>query len=472
MVEAITGRVAADVIREWMAEPRDSWFLRDPAWMTTLYPPSGASAEEVRAFLDTNNYYIQEVRTVWMQELLTGGLRGRMTLFWHNHFVTDFRKYRYAPLAVRYVRLLQSAAFGFLPHFAKQMGREGAMLYYLDGRYSTRTAPNENYARELLELFTMGPSEDDGTPNYTQSDIREAARALTGHRMNVREQFGSYFQSSLHDRDQKTIFGQTGNFDDVDFVDLVFRERSDQVARFIARKLIRELVQVDPERTVVDALAERFKAADFNIGEALVALLGSSYFFDNRVMGVRVKEPVEMMALQASLGGVAPGFAVAQRALSTADELGQSLLAPPNVAGWPGDHAWLNTDLLPRRWAASEWMAGYALTAAQWRQLVSEWTSASSYPAVDFPIRLAETVLAPPLEHVSIPELDEPFAGDLSRSPLPDDFLNGPQQHINLVKLFLAGSPWYEWNPLSDVGITRIVSFLRELARLPEYQLS
>lgn len=471
-IEAATGRLAGDVAREWTSALQNSWFLREPAWMGTMYPPSGAPNDDVRAFLDTNDYYREEVRYAWMGELLRGGLRNRMALFWHNHFVTDYRKYRYAPLAFRYVRLLQSSAFGRLPQLVKQMGREGSMLYYLDGRYSTRTAPNENYARELLELFTMGPTDDAGRPNYSQEDIREAARALTGWRMNVRAAWTPYNQRSLTDRDTKTIFGKTGYFDDEDLVDLIFEERAVQVARFIARKLLRELLHLEPEAEAVSALADAFIAGDFNIGVMLETLLSSEYFYDERFAGARVKEPIEMMALHMSLSDEAPSPAVTTAIVRSADDLGQALLAPPNVAGWPGHHAWLNTDLLPRRWTAAEFVAGYIMTAEQWKGLVAEWSGGELYPAVDFPIKLAETLLAVPLEHASIPEVDEPFAGDLVRSPLPDDFLTGPAHRVNLVKLFLADTPWYEWNPQSNQGVIRIVNFVRELSQLPEFQLS
>lgn len=470
-VEAATGRVAADVVREWMALRQDSWFLIEPSWMGTLYPPSGVPNEEVQAFLQTNAYYIDEVRSAWLGELLGGGLRNRMALFWHNHFVTDFQKYRYAPLAFRYVRLLQSSAFGFLPQFAKQMGREGSMLYYLDGRYSTRTAPNENYARELMELFTMGPVDENGDPNYTQADIAEAARALTGYRMNVRDQWTSYHQRSLFDATPKTIFGRTGDFGADEFVDLLFQERPVQIARFISRKLIHELVHVEPEPVAVHALADRFIASDFNLGELLVELLGSEYFFDQRFLGARIKSPVELMALPFSMGGTLTEAQTAT-ALYKTEQLGQTLLSPPNVAGWPGHRAWLNTDLLPRRWSESEWIAGLVLSPAEWQALVAALSGGASYPAVDFPLRLAEMLFSVPLEFVSIPSLDEPFAGDLTRSPLPDDLITGPAHRINLVKLFLSGTPWYEWNPLSNLGVIRIVNYVRELARLPEFQLS
>ena len=470
-LDAIQGRRAEDVVREWMGAPRNSWFLRDPTWLHKLYPPAGATNEEVTAFLDQDAYYVREVRTAWMKELLQGDLRNRMALFWHNHFVTDVRKYRYASLAFRYVRLLQSFAFGDFRRFVKAVTTEGAMLYYLDGRFSTDDAPNENYARELLELFTMGPYDHEGRPNYTQSDVVEASRALTGWRMDVRASWSASHAAWAFDSGSKTVFGRTGPFDASALVDLVFEERSAQVARFISRKLIAEFVHTDPDDDAVDSLAEVFRNSGFSIEETLAALLGSAYFFEAGFRGVRVKSPVELLAGPFSMGNGPVSDELSLAALRKADEQEQVLLAPPNVAGWPGHHTWLNTDLMPRRWTHSDWAAAVVLSHAEWQDRARSLTADSSHPAVDFAVRLAQDFFAMGLEHVSVPVIDEPFGGDLDSYPLPESLLEGPEVHRNLVKLFLAGLPWYEWEPSSYQGLAQILNYVRELARLPEYQL-
>lgn len=471
-IELAVGRTAEDVVRDWIAEPTNSSFLQDPPWIAIHYPPSGSPSEVVNAFRDQDAYYVQEVRAAWMREILDGGLRTRMALLWHNHFVTDVRKYRYAALAFRYVRLMQSFAFGNYRSFVKAVTTEGSMLYYLDGRYNTRAAPNENYARELMELFTMGPVDVDGTPNYTQTDITEAARALTGWRMDVRSSWSAFHSRSQFDAGPKTFLGRSGEFDSEDIVDVIFDERPTQVARFLCRALVSELVHHAPEEEIVEELAQQFIESGFDIGELLVTLLSSSYFFEERFMGVRIKDPLEMMALQFSLPDESPSLSLAGNVLSFTDGLGQSLLAPPNVAGWPGHHAWLNTDLLPRRWSATDWTAGFAMTRAQWEKMARDIGGQSPYPAVEFAIGLAEQFLAVPLEFVSIPEVAEPFGGNLVSAPLPDELLNGPAYRVNLVKLFLSGIPWYEWNPASEAGIVLITNYVRLLSRLPEFQLS
>ncbi|NNE70112.1 MAG: DUF1800 family protein [Rhodothermales bacterium] len=471
-IEDITGRVPGEVVREWVSAPVDSWFLLDPSWMGRYYPPSGASNDEVQSFLQASAYYVEEVRTEWMSEILSGSFRARVALFWHDHFVTDVRKYRYGALAFRYAQLLVLSAFGDFRQFVRSVSVNGAMLYYLDGRYNTRSAPNENFARELMELFTMGQVNRSGQENYTQEDIREGARALTGWRMNVRSSWRGYLASGNFDAGTKTFLGRTGRLTVNDVVDVIFEERREQVAEFISAKLVAEFVHPEAEADLLDAAAAHLLAVDFDIGEFLTGLLGSEAFFDQKYCGTRIRNPIELVATQISLTRSASEAAAAGAKRFT-DEVGQTLLAPPNVAGWTGHKAWLNTDLLPRRWRTSEWIAGLVTSRDGVGHLLERLLPAdSTHPALDVALAIAETVFAVDLEHVSIPEPDEPFAGDLDQAPLPDDFLNGPAWRQNLLKLFLDGTPWYEWNPASDLGRVQVMNYVRQLSQLPEYQLS
>ena len=162
-----------------------------------------------------------------------------MTLFWHNHFVTQYDDYFIAMHAYRYLKLLREHALGNLKGFCPYaIGRDPAMLKYLDGDVNQKPGePNENYARELLELFTMGPKDKDGNDNYTQSDIEEIARALTGWVIDYLTHTTSFY-AGFFDNGEKTFFGQTGAFGYDDVIDIIFEERGCRDRLFYLRKVV------------------------------------------------------------------------------------------------------------------------------------------------------------------------------------------------------------------------------------------
>lgn len=472
-VALAVGRRPREVVEEWLAEPLATSLFPGPYWLTRLYPPSGASDDEVRQFNNDNQYYVLEVQDLWMKDLLSGSLRARMTLFWHNHFVTDVRKYRYGTLAYEYVKRLTLGALGDFKAMTRGFVHDGSMLYYLDGRFNRRNAPNENFARELLELFTMGPFDKDGQPNYSQEDIVDAARAFTGWTMNVRSTWLSAKSPNNFDSGEKSIFGQTGNFDHNDVIDLVFSQRRDQVAWFMAEKLLKEFVYAEPEVQVIQDLADRLVAHDFEIGPVLLDLFSSEAFFEPVCEGVKIKSPVEFVLLDISAYRGNPPDDRRSSITSALRNLGQFLLSPPNVAGWPGHHAWLSTDTLPERWNSADTFLNSVTAGLNYWEVMEKYTDpAATHPVISLAINLAESVFAVPLELVEVPEIDVPFEGDLDAQPLPDDFLNGPQQHLNLVKQFLGSTPWYEWDPSSPAAWTMIRNYIVSLSKYPEYQLS
>lgn len=472
-VAEATGRLPREVVEGWLAEPVSTALLPEPLWLPRLYPPSDASDEDVQVFLEANEYYVEEVRERWLQDLLGGSVRARMTLFWHNHFVTDVRKYRYGTLAYAYVQRLTLGAFGNFKALVRGFVTDGSMLYYLDGRSNRRSAPNENFARELLELFTMGPFDAQGHPNYTQEDIVNAARALTGWSMDVRSSWNASLVFGQVDRGQKTIFGRTDNFDHLDVIDLIFEERGAQVAWYLARKLLEEFVYALPSEAMIQALADRIVAHDFAVRPVLADLFSSAAFFDPVHEGVRIKSPVEYVLLDISMYKGQPQtdrLAVLTEAM---DNLGQRLLAPPNVAGWPGHHAWLSTESLPRRWDSASTITNSVAAGVDYWTVMERYTDAhASHSAVSFALNLAEAVFAIPLALVEVPEINQPFAGNIEELPLPDDLMSGPAYRINLVKLFLGSTPWYEWDPSAPTAWLMVRNYMVALAKFPEYQLS
>lgn len=478
-VSEATGQTAREVVEGWLAEPLSTTLFPPPYWLPRLYPPSGASQEEIAAFNEANTYYVQEVRELFLKDLMAGSIRSRMALFWHNHFVTDVRKYRYGTLAYKYVQRLTLGAIGDFKALTRGFVNDGSMLYYLDGRFNRANAPNENFARELLELFTMGPFDKTGQPNYSQDDIVQAARALTGWSMNVRNSWDAFLARYNFDDGEKNIFGRTGNFNHDDVIDLIFEERAEQVASFLARKLLIEFVYASPSQDHVDWLAGRILDHDFQMSPTLADLFSSELFFDPYCEGARIKSPLEFMLLDMSAFKGNPPQDKLVNIYAGLRSLGQDLLSPPNVAGWPGHHAWLSTDTLPLRWSSvdANFSADSSLTSSilgvSYPEIIDKYTDdTSSHPVISLALNLAESLFAVPLDLVEIPEIDQPFAGDLIAQPLPQEFLDGPAAHINLVKQFLGTVPWYEWNPSSQHASIMIRNYLVTLSKYPEYQLA
>ncbi len=279
--------------------------------------------------------HIRRLRGWWLYRMLytPRPLVERLTLLWHNHFATSVNKVRQLPLMLRQNQLLRKHALGSFSELLLAMGRDPAMIVWLDSARNVKGRPNENYAREIMELFSLGVG------NYTEHDIREAARALTGFSVNG-DQF--VFQAALHDEAPKTIFQQTGKFGGDDVARLVLAQPA--AALFIAKKLFREFVSDDePSLELLEPLAQRLRETQFDIRAAMDMILRSELFYSDAVYRARIKSPTEYVV------GLLRAFEsrVQWQELATAmDGLGQLLFAPPNVKGWDGGVAWLNSATL------------------------------------------------------------------------------------------------------------------------------
>ncbi len=410
-----------------------------PDWINIVPPPSTAVDEDVLQYFNDNyNRYIQ-YQTDWVDLMKTESFREKMVLFWHNHFVTEIGKYEHAPLAYRYITTLRTHALGNFKDFVHAIGLDDAMLFYLDGVENRVGSPNENYARELLELFTMGIG------NYTEDDIQEIARALTGNWFHYFE-LRTYFTQYLHDTGEKTFFGRTGNFNYDDTIDVIFEERANEIAQFICTKLYKFFVHDVPNQTIVDGMAQTFLSNNFEIEPVLRELLKSEHFFDSEVLGSKIKSPVDyLIGMQKETGEDVSG-AIQGAQPWWLFQLGQFLLSPVNVAGWPGYRTWISTTTLPERWD---------MTLAN-----------IYYEDNDYSIDVRAIANA-----MSNPNNAAQLAADLAEYLISVDL---PQQDLDeLESILLAGMPYYEWNiNLSDNAIIwRLKNFLAHLRQLPEYQL-
>jgi uncharacterized protein (DUF1800 family) len=285
----------------------------------------------------------------WLYAMLQGGhpLREKLTLFWHNHFATSLAKVQSPALMFRQNGLLRAHALGRFGPLLHAVDRDPAMLVWLDSNRNVRGRPNENYARELMELFTLGVG------NYTEPDVREAARAFTGWHTDGQ---GFAFNARAHDDGPKTVLGQTGTWDGDDIVRIILTRP--EAARFLVRKLYHFLVseQADPPDVLLEPLCTSFRKSDYDIAALVQTVLASRHFYSAHAFRRRVKGPVEYVlgavrAVYRRYGEGEAGYRpLPQQVLvGRLAAMGQTLFAPPNVKGWPGGRSWLNTATLLER---------------------------------------------------------------------------------------------------------------------------
>jgi uncharacterized protein (DUF1800 family) len=278
----------------------------------------------------------QQLAAWWLYRILysPNPLREKMTLFWHNHFATSNAKVRNAGFMLQQYDLMRRHALGSFRALLREMSTDQAMMVWLDIRDSKKGMPNENYARELMELFSLGIG------HYTEKDIREAARAFTGWSLRLEE---TVYTAAQHDEGDKTVLGQTGNWKPDDIVRICLEQPS--ASTFIVGKLyqflVSETVPAAPE--LLAPLAEQFRKSDYDFGELVATVLRSNLFFSPSVYRTRVKAPVDfaqgiVRALEGRLGTTALAQAL--------EGLGQNLFHPPSVKGWDGGPAWLNGQTL------------------------------------------------------------------------------------------------------------------------------
>jgi uncharacterized protein (DUF1800 family) len=283
----------------------------------------------------------------WVEEMIDGRdpLRERMTLFWHGYFTSSFRDVRDGVAMIEQNELLREHARGRFGDLLRAIVRDPAMLEYLDNNRNRKQRPNENFARELMELFTLGEG------NYTERDVKEAARALTG--WVERPGIEPRMVRRLHDRGRKTILGRTGNFDADDLVDILLEQPA--CARWVTGKLMAYFEGRAPGEERLQGYAELLLASGYRIDRFLEQLLNDPEFYSEEVMGQRIAGPVEYLVGTARRLGVDPPGELLWLA---AGQLGQRLLDPPNVKGWDGGRSWITTSTYLQRGNVAGMMLG------------------------------------------------------------------------------------------------------------------
>lgn len=274
-----------------------------------------------------------ELNNLWLQEMINSEaqLQEKMALFWHGHFACRSANPYFDQ---QYLNIIRKNALGNFSTMLREISKTPAMLQFLNNQQNKKDHPNENFAREVMELFTLGRG------NYTEQDVKEAARAFTGYGFDKTSEFK--FRIQQHDFGTKTFLGKTGNLTGDDILQIILEKN--ECAYFITKKIYRFFVNDNPDETIVKQLAAHFYASGYNIKSLMKEIFSSDWFYEEKNVAVKIKSPIELIV---GLSRTIPiAFEDEQSVLFIQRSLGQVLLNPPNVAGWPGGRSWIDSSSL------------------------------------------------------------------------------------------------------------------------------
>jgi uncharacterized protein (DUF1800 family) len=262
-------------------------------------------------------------------------LEEKMTLFWHGHFATSDRKVKNPYAMYGQNQLFRKYAFGRFDDLLMAISKDPAMIIWLDNQQNRQSSPNENYAREIMELFTLGIG------NYTEKDVKEAARAFTGW---TTLPDGFFLRSNQHDYGYKTFLGVTGNLNGTDIIKILASQRV--TGHFLANKLVKFFVADDPDSGMVNRIAQVYIDSNHSIKAMLHALFSDPVFLSEKAYHAKIKSPAELVIGSVKLLQVKTLDHNLPKIMAS---MGQDLFAPPNVKGWDGGKAWIATDTMMER---------------------------------------------------------------------------------------------------------------------------
>lgn len=433
------------------------------------------------------------LRNWWMGVILNQerSLREKMTLFWHNHFSTEANDVGNAQYMYRHVKLLRDSSLGNVKTLVRAMSVDPAMLVYLNGQYNTKTAPDENYARELQELFTLGK---ENNPNYTEDDVKTAARILTGWRNDSAKNI-AYFDTTRHDTTDKTFssfFGQrvikgktgttAGDLELDELIDMIF-SKSTEVSRYLVTRLYRWFVyyEIDAhtQANVIDPLAQLLVASNWEVKPVLSRLFKSQHFFDVLNQGCQIKSPLDLIA------GLCREFSVAfppnsdyaaqyihwNYVRNWGLQMQQGLGDPPDVSGWKAYYQmpnfygiWLNADTYPKRNQFTDTMVGNGYTANSRKIIIDHVAYAKRFPNPGDP----NVLIADIVDHL----LQLPLSLNSRNQLKKDILLSGQEQDYYWTNAWNAHIASPSDATALRVVQTRLQTLLKYLMNLPEYHLA
>ena len=276
---------------------------------------------------------IKSLNLMWLSEMINSEdqLREKMSLFWHGHFACRVINIYFQQQLLNVIRENALGNFGDL---LREVSKSPAMLSFLNNQQNKKQHPNENFAREVMELFTMGRG------NYTETDVKEGARAYTGWGFDLKGEFVD--RPFLHDSGSKTFLGKTGNFDGDDAIDIILQKKA--TAIFITKKIYKYFVNENVDEEKIAFLADRFYQNNYDLKKLMNDIFLSDWFYDEKNVGTRIKSPVELIAGIRRL--IPMDLQKPEMQLLFQRVLGQVLFYPPNVAGWPGGRNWIDSSSL------------------------------------------------------------------------------------------------------------------------------
>lgn len=310
-----------------------------PIKVVTLDEPNsatGTDTEMIRQKLKKNKSELLALNAAWFNQLTDpqAVIREKMTFFWHDHFACRSRN---AFLAQQQINTLREHALGKFSDLLMAVSKDPAMLQFLNNQQNRKDSPNENFAREVMELFTLGRG------NYSEADIKNAARAFTGWAFNpITGQF--LVRPKQHDSGNKTFRGKSGNFSGEDIINMILEDK--QTARFITQK-ITAFFAGNVETEIINSLTDSFYKSGYDLSVLTNSMYASGWFYDKKYLGNRIKSPVELIAgIQTHTNG---SFNNPLNITYLQKALGQVLLQPPNVSGWPTGKEWIDSSSLTFR---------------------------------------------------------------------------------------------------------------------------
>lgn len=331
-------RFLTDAVKELpLTAFKENPFLR---YRDDLSKPGSDKSQINKAFREevkTGRKELRNLSVQWMQQLVMpeAMLREKMTFFWHDHFAVRSNNGYHAQL---HNNLLRKNALGKYGDLLLAVAKDPAMLDFLNNKQNVKQKPNENFARELLELYTLGQR------NYTEADIKNAAKAFTGWKY---DRFTCEFQfvERQHDKTDKTFFGEQGSFDGTDIIEIVLANK--QTARYLASKLFQYYVADEPDEEIIGAMAERLFKTEYDIGDLLSYIFKSDWFYEDRFVNNKIKSPIEL------LNGIRMHFGLTytkpEALVYLQNSLDQKLFFPPSVNGWAVGREWIDSASLVNR---------------------------------------------------------------------------------------------------------------------------
>ena len=429
---------------EWVNEPAPQW--------------DALTTEEIQELIDQYREWMWDLRYWWMKGMMRNpiNIQEMITLFWHNYFATAQSKVFYPQAMYQQNSILREYGLGNFKELLRQVTFGSAMMIWLDIHQSKDVEPNENFPRELLELFTMG------VDNYSQDDIVEAARAFTGYRTNgvetnysFEEGAGSgWWWDEWHDFDSKTFLGQTGHWNGDDIINIIMEQ--DATAVHICTRLYKWFVYQNVDETVVNEMADVLRTNDYNISTALEFLFTTEHFFDENFRGADIQNPLTLLqGLIRKCGLEEFDFSIVSF-IHSQEFLGMLPLEPPDVSGWPGYRSWINSITLPvRKVQASSVITGQS-------------------PWGNFDVTTNVRALAQSMYDQN----EEGYASEQIVKKLGFLFFGNPLSENledRMLSVLLDGAEPYDWAinaPPNNPQWNRMRDLMVYIMRVPEFQLS